>query len=276
MQNRDFAAPMEDIEGIGGAQAPSIDLLAVLRGVLRRWKLVAAITLSVLIATYGVVKLIVPSRYKSTVEILVYDPQQQIDATVQKPISPFVDALGNDAINTEINILKSKSVALRVASELGLDTDPEFQSHGLRIGHLAKRLGIVAKRLGIADLAERLGIADLAERLGFAGLGRAYDNNEQTISATEEKAEKLDRAADELIKRLDISQDSYIIFVSATSRDPIKAQRLASTDRERLFGESAGSAARSAGSRGRLAEGAYRQSAVPCLGNRGLNREIEG
>ena len=206
-----------------------MDLLAVLRGVLRRWRLVAAITLSALIATYGVVKLIVPSRYKSTVEILVYDPQQQIDATVQKPISPFVDALSNDAINTEINILKSKSVALRVASELGLDTDPEFQSHGLRIGHLAKRLGIVAKRLGIADLAERLGIADLAERLGFAGLGRAYDNNEQTISASEEKAEKLDQAADELIKRLEISQDTYIIFVSATSRDPIKAQRLAST-----------------------------------------------
>ena len=32
-----------------------------------------------------------------------------------------------------------------------------------------------------------------------------------------------------MIKRLDISQDSYIISVSATSRDPIKAQRLAST-----------------------------------------------
>ena len=130
-----------------------------------------------------------PSRYKSTVEILVYDPQQQIDATVQKPISPFVDALGNDAINTEINILKSKSVALRVASELGLDTDPEFQSATFESGasrtsweSLAKRLGIpnLAKRLGLADLAERLGIADLAERLGFAGLGRADDNSEQT------------------------------------------------------------------------------------------------
>src|SRR5690242_21848920 len=94
------------------------------------------ISLSVSIATYGVVKMIVPSRYKSTVEILVYDPQQQIDATIQKPISPFVDALGFDAINTEINILKSKSVALRVASELGLDTDPDFQSHGFQIGHL--------------------------------------------------------------------------------------------------------------------------------------------
>jgi polysaccharide biosynthesis transport protein len=238
MQNKDSAAPMEDIESIGGAQAPSIDLLAMLRRVLRRWKLVAAITLSTLIATYGVVKQIVPSQYKSTVEILVYDPQRQIDATIQKPISPFVDALGSDAINTEINILKSKSVALRVASELGLDTDPEFQSDGLRIGHLAQRLGIVAQRLGIADLAERLGIAGLAERLGIAGLaerlgvaglGRADDNSEQTISTTEEKAEKLDRAADELVKRLDIWQDSYIIFVSATSRDPAKAQRLAST-----------------------------------------------
>jgi capsular exopolysaccharide synthesis family protein len=227
--NKVPAVPIEYTEDVGGAQVPSIDLLAILRAVLRRWKLVAAITLSVSIATYGVVKLIVPSRYKSTVEILVYDPQQQIDTAVQKPISPFVDALGYEAINTEINILKSKSVALRVANELGLDTDPEFQSPGFRIGHLAKRLGIVAKRLGIPDLAERFGIADLAERLGLAGLGRADDNSEQTISATEEKAAKLDRAADDLIKRLDIYQDSYIIFVSATAREPIMAQRLAST-----------------------------------------------
>ena len=103
MQNKVPAAPIEYTEDVGGAQAPSIDLLAILAAVLRRWKLVAAITLSALIATYGVVKLIVPSRYKSTVEILVYDPQRQIDATVQKPISPFVDAVGNDAMNTEIN-----------------------------------------------------------------------------------------------------------------------------------------------------------------------------
>ena len=229
---------MEDFEGMGGAQAPSVDLLVILRGVLRRWKLVAAITLCTSIAVYGTVKLIVPSQYKSTVEILVYDPQQQIDATIQKPISPFVDALGNDAINTEINILKSKSVALRVASELGLDTDPEFHSQGLGIGQFAKRLGILGERLGIANLlervgianlAERLGIADLPERLGFSGLGGGYDDSEQTLSATEEKADKLDRAADELIKRLEISQDSYIISVSATALDPIKAQRLAST-----------------------------------------------
>src|SRR6185295_7258087 len=101
-------------EGLGGGQASSMDVLTIFRGVARRWKLITAITLCFLIVTYGIVKLIVPAQYKSTVERLVFDPQQQIDATVQKPISPFVDAVGNDAINTEINILKSKSVALRV------------------------------------------------------------------------------------------------------------------------------------------------------------------
>ncbi|HEY1781879.1 MAG TPA: polysaccharide biosynthesis tyrosine autokinase [Roseiarcus sp.] len=229
MQNRDLSPPMEEFEGIGGPQAPSIDLFAILRGMLRRWKLVAAITLCTMIATYGVVKLVVPKRYKSTVEILVFDPQQQIDATVQKPISPFVEAVGNDAISTEINILKSKAVALRVATELGLDTDPDFQPREFRIGDLAQHLGSVAQMLGLPGLAERLGAPTLAEWLRFANWGQGDDDSARTADAKEEKAEKLDRAADALIKRLDIWQDSYIIFVSATSRDPVKAQRLASS-----------------------------------------------
>jgi succinoglycan biosynthesis transport protein ExoP len=216
------AEPIEYTEDVGGVQAPSTDLLAILRGVLRRWKLVLAITLSASIATYGVVKLLVPPRYQSTVEILVYDPQRQIDSTVQKPISPFVDAVSNDLMNTEIKILKSKSVALRVVKELGLDTDPEFKSHGLRIGDLVDRLRIV-------DLAKRLGIVDLGERLGFSGLGRVSNNSAETIGGPEEKAEQLDRAADSLLKGLDIYQESYVITVSTASRDPIKAQRLAST-----------------------------------------------
>ena len=129
MQNKVPAAPIEYIEDMGGAQAPSMDLLAILS---RRTAPLEAhyrySAVRIWIATYGVVKLL-PSQYKSTVEILVYDPQRQIDATVQKPISLFVDALGNEAMNTEINVLRSKSVALRVASELGLDRDPEFQPH---------------------------------------------------------------------------------------------------------------------------------------------------
>jgi succinoglycan biosynthesis transport protein ExoP len=188
---------------MGGAPAPSIDLFAILAAVLRRWKLITAITLAALIATYGVLKL-VPSLYKSTVEILVFDPQRQIDAAVQKPISPFVDAVGYDAMNTEINVIKSKSVALRVARELGLDRDPEFQPQNR--------------------------LAALAERLGFLRLGRADNNSAQTIGGTEEeKAQKLDQAADELRGRLQVWPESYIISVSTTSQNPIKAQQLAST-----------------------------------------------
>ncbi len=229
MLNKVPAAPIEYVDDMGSAQAPSMDLLAILRGVLRRWKLVTAIALCVSVATYGVVKLL-PLRYKSTVEILVYDPQRQIDTTVQKPISPFVDALGNEAMDTEINVLRSKSVALRVASELGLDRDPEFQPH--RIPSMAEWLQSVAH--ATADLAERLGIAkrqriaDLAERFGVPAQGLAGDNSGQSIGAAEEKAEKLDWAADELLKRVEVWQQSYIIFVSATSRDPVQARRLAS------------------------------------------------
>ena len=68
----------------------------------------------------------------------------------------------------------------------------------------------------------------MAERLGFHALDRAPDNSGEVFGGAETKAEKLDRAADELIRRLDIWQDSYIITVSTTSQEPIKAQRLAS------------------------------------------------
>jgi capsular exopolysaccharide synthesis family protein len=107
-------------------------------------------------------------------------------------------------MNTEINVIKSKSVALRVASELGLDSDPEFRPHNR--------------------------LAELAERLGFPALGRADNNSALTIGGTEEeKAEKLDQAADALRGRLQVWPESYIIFVSITSQNPIKAQQLVST-----------------------------------------------
>jgi len=197
------AEPTEYVEDMAGAPAPSIDLFAIVAGVLRRWKMITAMTLFALIATYGVVKL-KPPVYKSTVEILVYDPQRQIDASVQKPISPFVEAMGYDAIATEINIIKSKSVALRVARELGLESDPELQAHSI--------------------------LAEWAELIGFPGLGRADNNSAQITGGTEEeKAEKLDQAADALLGNLQVWSESYIIFVSVTSRSPMQAQRLAST-----------------------------------------------
>lgn len=191
------AGPDEDLGTEGSAP---IDFSVLLGRLLRRWKLIAVATVLALVATYGVVRLL-PLSYKSTVEILVYDPQRQIDSAVQKPISPFVDAIGFDAINTEISIIKSKSVALRVARELRLDKDPEFQPHSI--------------------------LADVLGRLGLSHLTRAADADNQAPQASE--AEKLDQAADVLLANLEAWPNSYIISITAAAQSARKSQLLAKT-----------------------------------------------
>lgn len=200
MHNQHEVAPGEPDNGPVAGEPSPIDLSALLSALLRRWKLIAVMTVLALVASHGVLKLL-PTRYKSTIEILVYDPQRQIDAAIQKPISPFVEAIGYDAINTEISILKSRSVALRVARELSLDKDPEFQPHHV-----------------VADFFRRLGLPYPGETLGPA---------ERPAVKTE--AERLDQAADDLLANVDASANSYIISVTATSQSPAKAKLLATT-----------------------------------------------
>jgi succinoglycan biosynthesis transport protein ExoP len=185
-----------------GASAPSLDLAALLAAVWGRWKLITALTLFASIATYGAVQKFVPRQYKSTAEILLFDPQQQMDASVQKPISPFVENLGSDATNAQIRVIKSKSVALRVVRELSLDNDPEFQLHNP--------------------------LTALIERSGSPGAGIA-DSTTHADHSKEEAAERLDQAADILQRKMEIWSDSYIISISVSSRDPTKAQRLTTT-----------------------------------------------
>jgi capsular exopolysaccharide synthesis family protein len=198
LPNEFVALPEEQMEYAGKKQA-ALDPLAILLAVLRRWKLIAVTTVSALVATYGVMRL-VPPVYKSTAEILVYDPQRQIDSAIQKPISPFVDALSYDAMSTEINVLKSKSVLLRVASELHLDEDPDLQAASL--------------------------ILELLKRAGLFGLVRIFSDDRPPEPT---KAEKLDRAADVLLASVEAWSDAYIIFISVSAHNPVLAQGLSET-----------------------------------------------
>lgn len=198
-ESTNFALPPET------SPASSIDLKSLLGIVLARRKLIAAMLGLALLATYGVLKL-VPKVYKSTVEVLIFDPEGEIDQEVQKTVSPFVspfrENLDNAAMTTEIEVIKSKALALRVAKELGLDKDPEFQpSHGL-LSTWLKRLGLRASggpTLGVGPEGAKV------LRLGTA-------------------AEVLRRHLD--AERVDFS---YILAISATSEDPAKAQHLAAT-----------------------------------------------
>jgi polysaccharide biosynthesis transport protein len=182
------------------AKAPALDVKALAGAVARRWKLIACLTLAGLAAAHTAAGYVRP-LYKSTAELLVYDPQRQIDSAIQKPISAFVSAIGYDAINTEVSIIKSKSVALRVASKLHLDQDPEFQPRS--------RLETVLNMLRLSHLARTPG-----------------DEGEGTSAS---QADRLDQAADVLMGRIEAWPNSYIISIAVSSREPAKAQLLAQT-----------------------------------------------
>lgn len=179
-------------------QARGFDVVPILLAVLGRWKLIATLTIAALLATYGLTRF-VPPVYKSTVEILLYDPQSELDATVQKPVSPFVDALSYGALTTEINIIKSKSVTLRVAKELRLDEVPEFQT--------------------------RDRVLETLKWLGLSRLASLYSHPASKVPPT--KAEKLNDAADALQSSLEVWSDAYVLFVSVSAHSPVMAQRIA-------------------------------------------------
>ena len=107
----------------------SIDRRSVMTSVRRRWKLLAALPLLFFAAAYAALYTM-PPTYKSTVQLLLFDPGWQRQGALRQgtPALDF-DAV---AINTDIEIIKSLSLSRRVASELELYEDPEFQVKGNR------------------------------------------------------------------------------------------------------------------------------------------------
>ena len=193
---------MKPIENGGSGYAAGINVLPIVGGLLRHWKVIVIIPTISLIVAYGILKF-VPVLYKSSTEILAFDPQRQIE--VEKRISPFIDAFDNVAMNTQIEVIKSKSVALRVVKELKLDKDGEFQRRTSPLEMIAEDLG-------------------LTHQSSAAGRQPGDDPPKRS-------AETLDRAADVLLAKLQVERVpfSYILKISVTSEDPVKAQRLAET-----------------------------------------------
>jgi polysaccharide biosynthesis transport protein len=168
-------------------QPSAIDIRWLLGMMRARWKLVIGVPLLTLLFTCGVLR-IVPQVYKSTVEILIFDPQEQVAQDIQKTVSPFRDVVDTVAMSTEIEMIKSRSLALRVAEELHLNQDDEF-------------------------------------------LSSLPSSSVPPSDAEQSKGMFLDRVADAVRKHIDVQrvEASYILALSATSRSPTMAQRLAAT-----------------------------------------------
>lgn len=199
--------PFENYVGsqlIDVSQNQKIDIWPIVVGVLRRWKMITVVMLLSLSVIYGILK-VVPSTYKSTVEILIYDPQGRMEESIQRRVSPFVDTTDDIAMNTELQIATSKSLMLRIVKQLGLYKDPEFLQQS-RLSLWLERFGVL-KRWWSKESGQTAGHQDPSQL----------------------RAKHIDDAAEALQDHIQAERVpfSYILSISAISHSPVTAQRVA-------------------------------------------------
>ncbi len=213
-----ISAPLEN------AVAAPTDLRSILGVLLRHWKLICAFPLAALAGAYLVLTTM-PPQYKSTAEVLVVNPKVQSETTM-RPLEGGPDA---SAMSTEIALIQSKSLALRVAKELGLDKEPKF-----------------LQRSAIAQLLARLGLSQMLESLGLSPQRRsdkapspgAVPDLPSTAS-DEHPSPALDAAAEELRQRIQVERLglSYVLSISITTQDPTLSQQIVNSIAKNFFAE---------------------------------------
>jgi len=183
---------------------------------LRHWKLICVVPLVALIGTYLVMTL-VPPQYKSTTEILIVNPKVQSETPVRQGMG-IPDAA---TMSTEIALIQSKSLALRVAKELELDKEPLFRQRAI-----------------IPQLLEKLGLSRVGERLGLSAL-KGSDDAAPGEADSEQESAALDEAAEELRQRLQVERLglSYVLSISIATQDPTLSQRILDAVAKNFFAE---------------------------------------
>ena len=112
-------------------RAVAIGATRDLRGILAilRWRasLIAVVTVTMVIAA-AAATVIVPAKYKATTIVLV-DPRQQRVTNSEAVIS----GIGSDAaaVESQVELIESSSLARKVVARLNLDQDPEFAAASL-------------------------------------------------------------------------------------------------------------------------------------------------
>ncbi len=194
-----------------------MDLGLVIAALAGRWKLILAIPVLCLTATFLVLNCI-PAVYQSSVEILIFDPQWQIEVPTGQQQAAARD-FDTVAINTEIEVIKSAALSLRVARELRLDQYPEFQRRS--------QVTALLDHFGISPIATRL--QRLLEPLGWGKPDTAKADGTIVADPAKAAAERIEVAAAILRKSLRIDRValSYVLSVSATAHTPGLARRVA-------------------------------------------------
>jgi polysaccharide biosynthesis transport protein len=169
-----------------------------------------------------------PPQYKSTAEVLVVNPKVQSETTM-RPMEGGPDA---SAMSTEIALIQSKSLALRVAKELGLDKEPKFQERSAIHLFLAK--------LGLSQMLESLGLSPQSRSDEALQPGAALDQpGGPNDSAAEHVSPALDAAAEELRQRIQVERLglSYVLSISITTPGAALSQQIVGSVAKNFFAE---------------------------------------
>ena len=191
-------------------QSEFLDVRALLAIVQRRFWIMALVGLSVFAAIIVYSFQITP-RYTASAMVLIETREQQVIdfEAVMSGLAP-----DSAAIDTEVEVIRSRQLAQAVSSQIGLDAIPEFNP-ALREPSLVDRIRLALRRflggLRPVDPASGSGVADASE------------------DAREELAQE--RIVDSLLDATTARRVgmTYVIEITAISASPQLAQEIANT-----------------------------------------------
>lgn len=188
------------------------DVLSLLR---RRWWVIAALTLLITSAAAAVLMMI-PNRYDASATVQI-DPRKRTIVQLENVISDL--RTDTSVVESEVEILKSAPLAMRVIDKLGLRTDSEFAEPG-PIGKTMAALGLNTWRLQKSkDQAPEAGAISDA----ISGLIKGAEKS---------RANPIhDEVTSQFASRLKIFRvrNSLVIEIRFTAKDPVKAAKIANT-----------------------------------------------
>lgn len=171
----------------------------------RKWGIILP-TLVATLLTFILLMLVTP-RYSATTEVMLETSQQQV-VNIQAVLT---DSLPDqEAVDSQVEVFRSRGVAEKVISELNLDGDPEFNPTLVPDGWLASAAQSIRGAMGwLKTLVS----------------GKSPRPLPDDILKAQERANVVDNFLDDLDVRL--KSQSRVLQVTFSSEDPVKAWTIA-------------------------------------------------
>ncbi|MBL8658543.1 MAG: polysaccharide biosynthesis tyrosine autokinase [Rhodospirillales bacterium] len=170
----------------------------------RKWAVIIPTLLATLAA--AVLIMLVPSRYSATTEIMLDTAQQQV-VNIQAVLTETLP--DQEAVDSQVEVLRSRGVAAKVIAALDLADDPEFNP-ALQSPSWVRSI-IASVKAGI-------------QRLKSTVTGHVPQPLPDDIAEAQLRANVIDNFLDRLDVRL--KAQSRVLQVTFSSEDPVKAWRI--------------------------------------------------